>query len=125
MSAIRKIEEKHGYKIKYGIASFELYEASGCSEDWGKAVAKINHTYVIELKPEQADLPETGFEYPENKIESAASEMYDGFVEYMKSFLSNKFDLSIVNQCKDKFNQILKQIQNGNEYETEENYSID
>jgi hypothetical protein len=125
MTAIRKIDEKHGYKIKFGVASFELYEASGCSEDWGKAVAKINHTYVIELKPEQADLPETGFEYPENKIESAALEMYDGLVEYMKSFLTNKFDLSIVNECKIKLNQIIKQIQNGDEYEIEDGNSID
>ena len=51
-----------------GAASYELYEASGCSQDWGKEVAKINHTYVIELKPKLSDSPKSGFETAENEI---------------------------------------------------------
>jgi hypothetical protein len=103
MIAIKKIENIHNFKYRFGIASHELYEASGCGEDWGKEIAKINHTYVIELKPEKSDeFEHSGFEYPEEKIgiyltnkflnykikiilnhknlEKVGLEMYDGFI---------------------------------------------
>ena len=110
MIAIKKIEKKHNFTFKFGSASYELYEASGCSQDWGKEVAKINHTYVIELKPEKSDSPESGFEHPENKIEEASLEMYDGFIEYIKSFLTNSVDKVIVNECKNMLNNMLQEF---------------
>lgn len=110
MIAIKKIEKKHNFTFKFGSASYELYEASGCSQDWGKEVAKINHTYVIELKPEKSDSPESGFEHPENKIEEASLEMYDGFMEYIKSFLTNSVDKVIVNECKNMLNNMLQEF---------------
>lgn len=68
MIAIKKIENVHKFKYRFGIASHELYEASGCGEDWAKEIAKINHTYVIELKPEKSDeFEHSGFEFPEEK----------------------------------------------------------
>jgi hypothetical protein len=110
MIAIKKIEKKHNFTFKFGSASYELYEASGCSQDWGKEVAKINHTYVIELKPEKSDSPESGFEHPENKIEEASLEMYDGFIEYIKSFLTNSVDKVIVKECKNMLNNMLQEF---------------
>ena len=72
MVAIDKIYKTHNFQFKFGSASFELYEASGCGEDWGHAIANINHTYVIELKPEKSDTPESGFEHAESKIQETA-----------------------------------------------------
>lgn len=34
MLAINKIYDIHKFKFSFGMASHELYEASGCSEDW-------------------------------------------------------------------------------------------
>lgn len=65
-----------------------------------KEVAKINHTFVVELKPEKSDIPESGFEMPEDEIEKTGLEMYDGFLEYMNSFLVSKVDPAIVDECK-------------------------
>ena len=90
LTAINKIEEEHGFAYKFGAAAHELYEASGCGEDWTKEVAKINHTFVIELKPEQIQHPQNGFEFPESEVEQAALEVYDGFIEYIKSFFINR-----------------------------------
>ena len=60
MIAIKEIEKRHKFGFRFGSASYELYEASGCSEDWSKEVAKINNSYVIELRPDKADTPEAG-----------------------------------------------------------------
>lgn len=63
-------------------------------------MAKINHTFVIELRPEKSDTPESGFELPESEIEQTGLEIYDGFLEYMNSFLISKVDPAIVDECK-------------------------
>lgn len=55
---------------------------------------------MIELKPEKSDIPESGFEMPENEIEQTGLEVYDGFLEYMNSFLVHKVDPAIVEECK-------------------------
>ena len=102
MVAINAIKEKHGFEYDFGSASHELYEASGCSEDWGKEVAKINHTFVIELKPKDINFPQTGFVFPESEIEQAASEIYDGFIEYIKSFFIKNVSESVRAQCQEK-----------------------
>lgn len=86
-----------------------------------KEVAKINHTFVIELKPEKSDTPEAGFDHPENKLEETALEMYDGFVEYMKSFLVDIVDDSIKQECKTKLEDMKREIEG---YEEEENYDF-
>ena len=44
MVAIKKIHKTHNFQYLFGSASHELYEASGCGEDWAKEIAKINHT---------------------------------------------------------------------------------
>jgi hypothetical protein len=93
-----------------GAASYELYEASGCSQDWGKEVAKINHTYVIELKPKLSDSPKSGFETSENEISSNALEIYDGFLVYFKTFIKNVTDKNIIKECKDLLNTMLQEI---------------
>ena len=112
MVAIRKIERNHHYKIKFGIASYELYEASGCSEDWGKQVAKINHTYVVELKPDKSDSHQShsGFDHPEHEIAQTGLEMYDGFVEYIKSFFVKNVDAKIVKECENKLKEMQSEI---------------
>lgn len=40
-----------------------------------KEVAKINHTFVIELKAEKSDILEFGSEMPENEIEQTELEV--------------------------------------------------
>lgn len=108
MIAIREIERIHNFNFKFGSASFELYEASGCSEDWSKEVAKINHTYVIELRPDKVDIPEAGFDYPEEDAYDASIEMYDGFLMYINSFITNKVDEDIKNECNFKLNEMME-----------------
>lgn len=63
-------------------------------------MAKINHTFVIELKPEQIEYPQNGFEFPESEVEQAALEVYDGFIEYIKSFFINNVSQEVVDECK-------------------------
>ena len=75
-----------------------------------KEVAKVNHTFVIELKPEKSDTPESGFELPENEIEKVGEEMYDGFLDYMSSFLTNKVDPSIVKECKSRKDDLTEEL---------------
>lgn len=85
-----------------------------------KEVAKINHTFVIELKPEKSDIPESGFEMPENELQQTGLEIYDGFIEYINSFLVSKVDPDIVEECKlTKTYMIedLKEIQDENQLE--------
>jgi hypothetical protein len=45
MIAIEEIKRLHRVEFKFGSASFELYEASGCSEDW-----YLNISLICELK---------------------------------------------------------------------------
>ena len=113
MTAINKIESMHKLKFSFGSASHELYEASGVGEDWVKAVAQVNHSFVIELKPQHSDTPESGFELPEHKILEASVEMYNGFLEYMKTFLPNyKIDAQVLRACKRKLNEMNKDVEN-------------
>ena len=98
----------HNYTFKYGSASHELYESSGCNPDWAKAIANINHTYVIELKPKEISMrnPYIGFDYPEEKLAQAGQEMYDGMIEYFKTFFIKKIDKQIIVEC-EKYQTIM------------------
>ena len=60
--------------------------------------------------PENSDTPESGFEYPENNLIDAAIIMYDGFIEYMKTFLTNKVDPAVVKECKTKIADMNKEL---------------
>lgn len=77
-----------------------------------KEVAMVNHTFVIELKPDVADLSGFGFEFPEKKIEQASQEIFDGFLEYLKTFLGYKIDSKIVNECKSRIDWIKNIFEN-------------
>ncbi|CAF1015022.1 unnamed protein product [Brachionus calyciflorus] len=110
MSAISKVEELHKFKYRFGVAAHELYEASGCTEDWSKDVAKVNHTFVVELKPD-IDSHEYGFDFPEDKIEEASLEAYDGFIEYIKTFLNFQIDKKIIDECKNQLNFLKESVQ--------------
>lgn len=68
------------------------------------------------MKPEKSDTPESGFQHPENEISQTALEVYDGFLEYMNSFLINHVDSSIVDECKLRKNQMLEDLKELNEY---------
>lgn len=122
MIAINTIKNKHGFEYSFGSASHELYEASGCGEDWGKEVAKINHTFVIELKPDSIEHPQTGFVFPEEDVEQAALEVYDGFVEYIRSFFINKVDPAIVQECQNKLLIMQNRLSNENSFDYEPDY---
>ena len=124
MVAIDKIDKTHNFKFKFGSASYELYEASGCGEDWAHSIASINHTYVIELKPEKSDNPESGFEHAEQKISETGLEMYDGFLEYMKTFLGRAVSPEIVKLCQNKLKDMKSELENENDYETYDEPSI-
>lgn len=68
---------------------------------------------MIELKPSNVDShnPNVGFEFPENNIEQAALEVYDGLIEYMKSFYTNNIDQATVNHCKELLNEMIKTVE--------------
>jgi hypothetical protein len=108
--AIKEMDDKHDIKFRFGSAAFELYEASGCSEDWSREVAKINHTYVIELRPEKSDTPEAGFDHPEREVLSSAMEIYDGFLVYVNSFIKHGVEDHIVVKCKAMLNEMLESL---------------
>ncbi len=116
MTAIKTIKAKHGFEYSFGSASHELYEASGCGEDWAKEVAKVNHTFVIELKPDSIEYPQTGFEFPESDVEQAALEVYDGFVEYIRSFLVHRVDPEVVRECRDRLVKIEERLSESKMY---------
>ncbi len=124
MIAIKTIKSKHGFEFSFGSASHELYEASGCGEDWAKEVAKVNHTFVIELKPQTIKYPQNGFEFPESEVEQAALEVYDGFVEYIKSFYVPQIDPEIVRDCRKRL-AIIEERVSENINELDEDYSND
>jgi hypothetical protein len=67
---------------------------------------------VIELRPSDADRhnPNVGFEFPENQIEQAALEIYDGLIEYIKSFYMNNIDQATVNRCKKLLDEMTKSL---------------
>lgn len=75
-----------------------------------QAVAKINHTYVIELRPDNADSPEEGFNYPESDVLSASQEIYQGLLTYMNSFITNQVSESIKQTCQGKLNDMLETL---------------
>lgn len=77
-----------------------------------KEVAKVNHTFVIELKPDVTDISGFGFEYPEDKIEQASQEIFDGFLEYFKTFLGAEIDGKIVNECNNRMDWIKNIFEN-------------
>ena len=115
MTSINAIKEKHGYSFTFQSAS-KNYEASGCGGDWAKAIAKINHSFIIELQPrEQAShyvfnshFPISGFLYPEEKLEEACATAYTGFIEYIRTFLDVvSIDLEVTKDCKKKLETIL------------------
>jgi hypothetical protein len=120
MIAIKEIEKKHDFSFTFGSASFELYEASGCSEDWSKHVAKVNHTFVVELKPEKAETPESGFVYPESDVLQSAIELYDGLFAYISSFIpASEFyrvDEKIIEECKLKLANMIEHLNDENNY---------
>ena len=76
--------------------------------------------FVIELKPEISAYPESGFEYPEEKITQAALEIYDGFIEYIKSFFITHVDDAIVKECKNKLIDMKNNLENYEETINEE-----
>jgi hypothetical protein len=73
-------------------------------------VAKVNHTYVIELRPDKADQPMSGFDHPEDEAHSAAVEIYDGFLAYINSFINHKVDNHIALKCKSMLNEMLESL---------------
>ena len=50
--------------------------------------------------------------------------MYDGFIEYLKTFLTKKIDNSIVKICKDKLNDLISEIQSLDYESSPENNEI-
>jgi hypothetical protein len=50
--------------------------------------------------------------------------MYDGFIEYIKTFLTKKIDNSIVEICKEKLNDLISEIQSLDYESSPENNEI-
>jgi hypothetical protein len=55
--------------------------ASGTSQDWAYGVAKILHSYTIELRPDINDIY-TGFLLDESYVLEVGEEMYQGILTY-------------------------------------------
>jgi hypothetical protein len=102
VSVIKKIQQKFSTKYEFGSAGHVLYEAGGCSEDWARIRAKINHSYVIELKPSVEELGEDsilGFDYPESLIKFSSEEMYFGIKDYLLNFHRNTYTKKVNDEC--------------------------
>jgi hypothetical protein len=103
VSVIKKIQFKFKTKFEFGSAGHILYEAGGCSEDWARARAKTNHSYIIELKPSVDEVGNDsilGFDYPESLIESSSEEIYFGIKDYLLNFHRSTYTKQVENECK-------------------------
>ena len=79
-----------------------------CNPDWAKAVANIEHAYAIELKPKVSLInPFVGFDYPQDELKQVGLEMFDGIVEYFKTFYAKRFDQHLIDECKVYYNDML------------------
>ena len=87
-------------------------------------MANIPHTYVVELKPENADTPEGGFLFAEEEVADAANEMYDGFLAYIYSFITNKVDDIIKEECIAKLDEMNNILKNEENEDYEEEYAV-
>jgi carboxypeptidase A3 len=110
--ATNKIQTAHNYTYRFGSASHELYESSGCNPDWASSIG-IKHAYAIELKPKEPTMnnPYLGFEYPENELKQVGLEMFDGLIEYIRSFLvNNKSNTNMLKECKVYYNEMVNSL---------------
>jgi hypothetical protein len=88
-----------------------LYESSGCNPDWASSIG-IKHAYAIELKPKESlrNNPFLGFEYPEENLEQVGLEIFNGLVEYFKTFYFHISDKTIVNECKAYYDEMISSL---------------
>ncbi|TKR70059.1 hypothetical protein L596_022127 [Steinernema carpocapsae] len=74
--ATTAINAVHGAQFKHGSIVDIIYPASGSSIDYAKGVLSIEHTYALELRPDQND--PVGFMVDEDQIVPAAEETWAG-----------------------------------------------
>lgn len=63
-----------------GNSAETIYPASGNSHDFAKAYGKSQLAITVELPPGPNSETRTGFEYPQEKIESLAKEIFMGYL---------------------------------------------
>jgi hypothetical protein len=74
--AIDELSKVHGTKYTHGTGANTLYEASGGSDDWAKGKAKIEFTYLLELRP--CEDCYAGFVLPTREIKPTCEETWAG-----------------------------------------------
>ena len=103
-----------------------LYEASGASEDWARAIGGINHTFTVELKPTVSNAGRSGFEMAEKKLPEASLEAYESFVEFMRTFLPGyKYKQSVISKCKKQLNDMMMTVESYSREQTEQENEYD
>ena len=68
------IQQVHGKKYQYGEGALAFYPASGGSDDWSHAKAKIDLSFTIELR----DTGTYAFLLPENQLIPNGEENMEG-----------------------------------------------
>lgn len=82
---------KKEYNINYSIGSPAnlLYEASGGSFDWSKAIAGIKYSICLELRPGQSGTDSRyGFLLPEDRVSKVGQETYKGLIAFVQAVKS-------------------------------------
>ena len=98
-----------------------MYEASGASEDWAKAIAGINHTFTVELKPTVSNAGRSGFEMAERKLPEASLEAYESFVEFMRTFLPGyQVKQSVVTKCRKQLEDMILTVESYSREQTQQ-----
>ena len=71
---IKSVQQVHGKKYQYGEGALAFYPASGGSDDWSHAKAKIDLSFTIELR----DTGTYAFLLPENQLIPNGEENMEG-----------------------------------------------
>ncbi|CAG0879345.1 unnamed protein product [Cyprideis torosa] len=85
-AAVSAVKNTHGMEYKHGQVTEFLRPASGCQDDWGKGVAKIKHSYTVELR----DRGRNGFTLPRDQILPTAQETWEGVKAAVRKVVESK-----------------------------------
>ncbi|XP_066974861.1 carboxypeptidase B-like isoform X2 [Macrobrachium rosenbergii] len=74
-------KKRYGTVYKVTNSGSGLYLASGATDDWAKAVLKVNYSYTVELRDEVT----RGFVLPPDQIKPCSEEVWDGMEILLKA----------------------------------------
>jgi len=91
---VANIEQVHGKKYQYGEGALAFYPASGGSDDWSHAKAKIDLSFTIELR----DTGTYAFLLPENQLIPNGEENMEG-IRAVIDHISDELNYTVCDSC--------------------------